>query len=79
MNELLIFGALTGLGVIILFFRVGLRRVLSIGVAVDIVISLSLVAFFIGTFSGLMTAAVAGIVISAFLLLTRIFIRPRKT
>lgn len=78
METFLILGGLTALGIIILFIRMGLGRVLRWGASVDIAISIGLIVFFAGTFSGLMTAAVAGIGVSAFLLLAKLFVRPRR-
>ena len=78
MESFLIMGGLTALGVIILLIRAGLRRILQFGVFTDIIVSLGLIIFFAGTFSGLMTAAIAGIAVSAFLLLAKMFVRKPK-
>lgn len=78
METFLILGALTALGIALIFIRIGLRRVLRFGAGVDVAISIGLLVFFAGTFSGLMTAAVAGIGVTAFLLLARLFVRPKK-
>jgi len=71
MNTFLIVGGLTALGVILILFRIGIRRVLRWGATVDILLSGSLAWFMANSIMGIISAVIAGIFITGFLLIAR--------
>ncbi len=74
MDTFLILGTITAVSVIIIFYRIGIKRVLRWGAAVDVFISVTLAAWMANTFMGIITALVAGVMISLFLLFARLFV-----
>lgn len=74
MDTFLILGSITALGVIIIFYRIGIRRVLRWGAGVDVLVSVGLAAWLANTFMGVMTALIAGVLISGFLLIAKLFL-----
>lgn len=64
----LIMGGLVAAGVIILAHKLGIRKIAGHDVAADVAISAGLMILFAGTISGLMTGAIAGIIVSLYLM-----------
>lgn len=60
----LIAGMFTSLGILIILFKIGLRRVLYWEVPLDIFFTIGVPILMSGTYSGLMTAVFAGIGVS---------------
>ena len=63
----IIMGSVVAIGTIILAHKTGIRKVAGHGVTSDILLTVGLGALFAGTISGLLTAAIAGIIISLYL------------
>lgn len=63
----LIMGGLVALGVIILLHKTGMKKLVGYEKTTDVIVSLGLTALFVGTLGGLMTAAIAGIIVSLYL------------
>lgn len=71
MDTFLIVGGLTALGVILILFRIGIRRVVKWGPAVDVTLSAFLAWFMASSIMGIIAAVIAGIFITGFLLIAR--------
>jgi hypothetical protein len=67
-------GALMGAGILLHFWKMGIKRVLGYDIYFDIFLSILLGIVFHGTQGGMMLAIVAGIMISVVLRITRWFI-----
>ena len=67
----LIAGLVTALGILIILFKIGLRRVLYWEVPLDVFFTIGVPILMSGTYSGLMTAVFAGIGVSIGLRLLR--------
>ena len=67
-------GTLMGVGVLLHFWKMGIKRVLGYDVYFDIFLSIMLTIVFHGTQGGMMLAIIAGITISIVLRVTRWFI-----
>jgi hypothetical protein len=76
MHEILGIGFLTALAFGIIMYKINLEFFAKYHWQTDIIISGGLTALFYGTFSGMVTALVAGIFISIFLFISRIIINP---
>lgn len=75
MMAFIIAGFFTALGLLIIIFKLGLRRVLYWEVPIDILLTLGIPFAFAGTFSGMMTAIFAGIFVSIALRAARLWFR----
>jgi len=60
-------GLLTAIGVIWILSRMNLKRIAGYALPVDIALTSGLAFIFIGTYAGLMTGILAGLIISIFL------------
>lgn len=67
-------GTLMGVGVLLHFWKMGIKRVLGYDIYFDIFLSIMLTIVFHGTQGGMMLAIIAGITISIVLRVTRWFI-----
>jgi membrane protein CcdC involved in cytochrome C biogenesis len=61
---MLIAGTLSAAGILFLVFKFGVRRVIAFDIPIDIVSTGFLMFMFAGTFSGMLTAMIAGLIIS---------------
>ena len=75
-SNILILGTLSAGGFIILFLRIGIKKILYFNLAVDIGATFLLGIAFYGTLTGMLTAATGGIIISLFLTVMRKFNNP---
>jgi len=75
MTSFIIAGLATAIGLLIIVFKIGVRRVLYWEVPIDIILTLGIPFAFAGTFSGMMTAIFAGIFVSLALRATRLWFR----
>jgi hypothetical protein len=75
---LFITGALMGVGILLHFWKMGIKRVLGYDLIFDLFLSILLAIVFHGTQGGMMLAIIAGIVISIVLRLLRWFIGYEK-
>lgn len=82
----IIFPLVTAIGIYIIMLKIGLinvfrvketRRVADGGL--DLGISLGLVALLAGSFSGMMVAAITGLMVSGMLYVTRLLVKPTKS
>lgn len=64
----LLMGGLVAVGTILLAHKLGIRKIAGHDAAADIALSVGLAILFAGTISGLMTAAIAGILVSLYLM-----------
>jgi len=64
-------GLLTAIGVIWIMCRMNLKRIAGYALAWDIGITALLVFLFIGTYAGMVTGMLAGLIISAFLTIVK--------
>lgn len=71
MIELMIIAGLSAIGLIILMFKLGTKKVLGYDVYFDITLTILLMITLSGTFSGMVIALLAGLFISIVLLITR--------
>lgn len=71
--ELIGLGFLTALGIYIILWKINIEFFARFHWQTDIAVSIGLAMLFYGTFVGVMTAVIAGIFISIFLLITRKF------
>ena len=69
-------GLLTAVGFAIILTKISLEFFAKYHIQTDVIISASLAYLFAGTFSGLVTAAVASIFLSLFLFVSHKIIRP---
>jgi len=72
----------TALGIYVIFLRLGIYRVLRWGSAVDIAVSAGLVFVLAGSFIGVATASIAGVLVSVLLALTKLLLpkpKPKPT
>lgn len=67
-------GTLMGVGVLLHFWKMGIKRVLGYDLVFDLFLSIMLTVVFHGTQGGMMLAIIAGITISIVLRVTRWFI-----
>ncbi len=65
----LIPGVLSGIAILFLCVKVGMRKVCGYDVAADIILTTVLCFIFYGTYSGMMVGIVGGIIVSVSLLL----------
>jgi len=64
-------GLLSAFGILIVLFKFGVKRVIGFDLPLDIAITAFLLFSFAGTFSGMMTAMIGGIIVSLVLLAMR--------
>ena len=76
MLEIIGIGGLTALAFVIIMWKINLEFFAKYHWQSDIIISIGLTVLFFGTFSGVVTALVAGIFISVFLYISRLVINP---
>lgn len=57
-------GLLSALGLLVLIFKFGIRRVIAYDIPIDIVITGFLMYVFAGTYSGMIAAMIGGLIIS---------------
>lgn len=69
--EFILYALVTALGLLILLFKLGIRRVAYFDVLIDVFFTVSLVFVLDGSFAGLMTAAFAGVFFSLSLWLAK--------
>jgi len=67
---------LSAVGLFILMWKINLELFARYHWQTDIIVSSMLMFLFYGTFSGMVTALVAGIFISIFLFISRLIIKP---
>lgn len=67
---------LAAIGLFILMFKISLEFFAKYHWQTDIIVSSMLMFLFYGTFSGMVTAMIAGIFISVFLYISRLIIKP---
>lgn len=77
---------LTATGTYIIFWKLGILKLFhykelrpATDGGLDALTTFGLVALFAGTFSGMMVGMISGLMVSGLLLVSRIFIRPKKT
>jgi hypothetical protein len=70
-TTLLSISALCALSLIILMHRIGIRKFTGYSVFADIVISGGLTILFLGTFTGMVTALIAAILVSLYLVFSK--------
>jgi hypothetical protein len=63
----ILLGAVVAVGTIIIAHKTGIRKVAGHETTSDVVLTVGLGVLFAGTYSGLLTAAIAGIIISLYL------------
>ena len=68
MFTFLALGALTAAAVIILAHKLGIRKIAGHDKSADVLLSAGLMFVFAGTITGLITAAIAGIIVSLYLI-----------
>jgi len=61
---MIIAGLLSAMGLLVLLFKFGIRRILAYDIAIDIAATGLLMYLFAGTYSGMFAAMVGGLVIS---------------
>ena len=66
--EYLLFGIIAGSAFILLFAKIGLKKIANYEIIVDILSTVGLVLMFAGTFAGMVAGLLGGIFISIFLL-----------
>ena len=64
-------GVLTAIGVIWILSRLPLRRVAGYALQVDVIVTGALMWVFVGTYAGMVTGTLAGVIVSAFLTLVK--------
>ncbi len=64
-------GLLTAGAIIFLLLKLPLKKLLAFDVGLDVLITFALVFMFAGTYSGMVAAALAGCIVSGFLLLAK--------
>jgi len=64
-------GLLTAIGVIWIMCRMNLKRVAGYALVWDVVITAGLTFLFIGTYAGMVTGILAGVIVSLFLTVVR--------
>ena len=74
--ELIGVGFLSAIGLFILMWKINLELFAKYHWQTDIIVSSMLMLMFYGTFSGMVTALIAGIFISVFLFTARLIIDP---
>jgi|TARA_B110000091_G_C13731081_1_gene439084 membrane protein CcdC involved in cytochrome C biogenesis len=57
-------GLLSALGLLFLIFKFGIRRVIAYDIPIDIVVTGLLMYLFAGTYSGMLAAMIAGLIVS---------------
>tara|TARA_R110000744_G_scaffold25092_6_gene62378 strand:+ start:1698 stop:2009 length:312 start_codon:yes stop_codon:yes gene_type:complete len=65
--EFLLFGVIAGSAFILLFAKIGLKKIANYEIIVDILSTVGLVLMFAGTFAGMVAGLLGGIIISIFL------------
>ena len=65
--EYLLFGIIAGTAFILLFAKIGLKKIANYELIIDIISTVGLVVMFAGTFAGMVAGLLGGIFISVFL------------
>lgn len=78
MITLILMGGLVALATIILAHKLGIRKIAGNDIAADIMLSVGLAVLFAGTMSGLMIAAIAGILVSLYLIAVKKTVQVQK-
>lgn len=68
---MIIAGLLTACAFLILFYKLGIRRVLNHDILVDIAVTFFLMWVFAGTFAGMMAAIIGGLFVSIVLVVLK--------
>lgn len=74
MVEMMVIAALSAIGLLVVMFKLGTKKVLGYDVYFDISLTVLLMITLSGTFSGMVIALLAGLTISVVLLVLRKFI-----
>lgn len=64
-------GLLTAFAFLILFYKIGFRRILHHDIIVDVVVTFFLMWIFAGTFAGMMAAIIGGLFVSIVLVVLK--------
>ena len=64
---------LIALAIFVVFLKLDIRKVVNWDIIIDIVFTVTLAALFSGTFSGLMVAGIAGLILTGLLAFSRAF------
>lgn len=72
--DILYAGIIAAAAMILLFFKIGIRKVLGYDVFVDVAFTSLLAWMLAGTFSGMMSALIGGAVLSVFLFVAKKFL-----
>jgi hypothetical protein len=64
-------GLIAAIGTLIIFLKLGIRKIISYDIPIDISITSFLMYAFSGTYSGMMAALIGGIVVSVVLLVMK--------
>lgn len=78
MTDVFIFGGLTAAAVLIVFLKIGILKILGYDILVDIAATVALAYLFQGTVSGVLSAVIAGLIISIALLVLKAFMGYEK-
>ena len=71
-------GLIAALGFIFILLKLGIRKVASFDLTMDIMLTFVLIWIFAGTFAGMMAGLTAGLIISVFLFVARRTMRTEK-
>lgn len=77
-TAILVISALCALAFIIIMHKIGIRKFTGYSVFTDIFISGGLTIMFFGTFSGMVTALIAGIFVSVYLVFSKYMFGDEK-
>lgn len=77
-TAIFVISALCALAFIIIMHKLGIRKFCGYSVITDIFISGGLTILFIGTFTGMVTALIAGIFVSVYLVFAKYFFGAEK-
>jgi len=61
---MIIAGVLSALGLLVLIFKFGMRRIITYDIPIDITVTALLIYLFAGTYSGMIAAMVGGLIVS---------------
>ena len=75
MLNFIIAGAVTALGILVILYKIGLRRVLYWEIPIDVTLTIGIPLLMAGTYSGMMTAVFAGIFVTIGLRVLRTWFR----
>lgn len=69
---------ISALGIIILLYKLGMRRMLRLDPLLDVVVTLAIAIAFAGTFTGMIVAMLTGLFVSIYLLIAKRFYPVEK-